>query len=101
MGCTYALPVMHYGNLWRTHRRLFHRFFNASTASQFDDKIHKAVIVFLHRLSESPKRFLNHTRLYVCPCALLDRLKLTMSLSINKSYRVFGPVDRVRGGRKI
>ncbi len=56
---------MSYGNLWRTHRRLFHRFFNVSVVDQFDDKIHKAVNVFLHRLSESPERFLKHIHLYV------------------------------------
>jgi len=56
---------MHYGNTWRIHRRLFHRFFNVSVADQFDDKIHKAINVFLRRLSESPGRFLNHVQLYV------------------------------------
>jgi len=71
MGCTWALPVMPYGNLWRTHRRLFHRFFNPSTATQFDDKIHRAINIFLHRLSESPERFLNHIRLCVCPHPIL------------------------------
>lgn len=33
--------------------------------SRFDDKIHKAVNVFLHRLSESPERLLKHVHLYV------------------------------------
>jgi hypothetical protein len=56
---------MPYNNIWRIHRRLFHRFFNASVADQFDDKIYKAVNVFLHRLSESPERFLKHTHLCV------------------------------------
>ena len=62
---------MRYGNLWRTSRRLFHRFFNISAASQFDDKIHKAVNVFLHRLSDSPERFLKHAHLYVNPCSII------------------------------
>jgi len=57
--------MMHYGNTWRIHRRLFHRFFNISVADQFDDKIHNAIDVFLHRLSESPERFLKHVHLYV------------------------------------
>ena len=56
---------MRYGNLWRTSHRLFHRFFNISAVSQFDDKIHKALSVFLHRLSDSPERFLKHVHLYV------------------------------------
>ena len=65
MECTWAVVLMRYGNLWRTSRRLFHRFFNTSTVSQFDDKIHKAVHVFLHRLSEAPERFSKHANLYV------------------------------------
>ena len=62
---------MHYGNTWRDHRRLFFRFFNPSVADQFDDKVHKAVNDFLHRLSESPERFSNHVRLYADPLSIL------------------------------
>ena len=56
---------MHYGNLWRVHRRLMHRFFNGSVVDMFDDKMHQAVNVFLRRLIESPERCLNHAELYV------------------------------------
>lgn len=56
---------MHYGDTWRIHRRLFHRFFHISAVDQFDDKILKAINVFLHRLSNSPERFLNDVHLYV------------------------------------
>jgi len=76
MGCSWSIPTMHYGSLWRTHRRLFHRFFNASAASQFDDKIHKAVGVFLRRLSESPECFLNHACLYVDPRSVRAQLRV-------------------------
>jgi len=65
MECTWAQAPMPYGNLWRTSRRLFHRFFNITALGRFDDKTHKAVNVFLHRLSESPERLLKHARLYV------------------------------------
>ena len=65
MGGSWSFPVMEYGNTWRIHRRLCHRFFNASVVDQFDDKIREAISVFLRRLSESPERFLNHTHLYV------------------------------------
>ena len=67
MGCNWAFTLMPYGDLWRTHRRLFHHFFNLSATSQFDDKIHNAMNVFLRRLSESPDRFLRHVHLYACP----------------------------------
>jgi hypothetical protein len=62
---------MPYGNTWRTHRKLFHRFFNPSVEHQFDDKIYQAVNVFLHRLTESPERFLKHAHLYVGPHLIL------------------------------
>jgi hypothetical protein len=63
MGCSRFFSMMPYGNTWRIHRKLFHRFFNVSTADQFDDKIYKAVDVFLHRLLKSPDRFLKHAHL--------------------------------------
>ena len=65
LGCDWSFSVMHYGSTWRNHRRLFHRFYNVSVADQFDDKMYKAVNVFLHRLSESPERFLKHVHLCV------------------------------------
>lgn len=65
MQLTWSFPIMHYGNTWRIHRRLFYRFFNISVVNQFDDKIYKAVNVFFRRLSDSPERFLNHVHLYV------------------------------------
>ena len=63
--------LMHYGSVWRVHRRLMHRFFNPSVADEFDDKIHRAVNVFLRRLVDSPERFLNHAELYVGPRSIL------------------------------
>lgn len=63
MGGSQFLPFLQYGNTWRIHRKLFHRFFNAAVADKFDDKIYKAVDIFLHRLSESPDRFLKHVHL--------------------------------------
>ena len=65
MGCTWAFTTLPYGDLWRTHRRLFHHFFNVSAMDQFDDKIQNAVNTFLRRLSGSPERFLKHVHLYV------------------------------------
>jgi hypothetical protein len=92
--------MMHYGNTWRVHRRLFHRFFNISAVEQVDDKIHKAVNIFFRRLSDSPERFLNHVHLYVNP-QVLHYLRLTVRLLIPKSHRIFDPVDRVRGEHRV
>lgn len=101
MGCTWATPVMRYGNVWRTHRRLFHRFFNVSTASRFDDKIHVAVRVLLRRLSETPERFLKHAHLYVVLAQSSRCLGLTTSFLAEKPYRVSDPIDCVRGEHRI
>ncbi|KAF9645502.1 cytochrome P450 [Thelephora ganbajun] len=70
MGCSWALPMMPYGNAWRMRRRLFHRFFNVPAVGQFDDKIYKAVNVFLRRLSKSPERFLKHAHFLAGSLAL-------------------------------
>ena len=70
-GGTKTFFLMHYGSLWRAHRRLLHRFFNPSVPDIFDDKIHQAVNVFLRRLIESPGRCLDHASLYVSPRLIL------------------------------
>ena len=71
--------MMPYGNTWRIHRKLFHRFFTVSTADRFDDKIRKAVNTFLRLLAESPEHFLSHAHLYV-------RSQSTIALS--RAYHV-------------
>ena len=65
MGADWVLAFMPYGNRWRTHRRLFHRFFNISAVEQFDPRLFKGIRDFLRRLAESPADFADHTRLYV------------------------------------
>jgi len=62
---------MRYGSLWRTHRRLIHRFFSVSNTNIFDDKIYQAAKVFLRRLLESPERCVSHASLYVSPHLIL------------------------------
>ena len=86
---------MRHGNTWRIHRRLFHRFFNAAVVDQFDDKIHRAVNVFLHRLSESPEHLFKHADLYVDlhPIQSLHRLGLTTHPLTGQPHPVFDLVD--------
>ena len=76
---------MPYGNNWRIHRKLFHRFFNVAVEDQFDDKIRKSVNLFLHRLSESPGRFLEHAKLYVSLHSILVLSRLTIVLTLEVS----------------
>jgi len=92
MGGSWSFPMMEYGNTWRIHRRLFHRFFNTSVADQFDDKICEAINGFLRRLSESPERFLKYADLYVGPRSTLVLSRahhtgsLTGSLTLSVAY---------------
>ena len=65
MGADWALGFMPYGNRWRIHRRLFHRFFNASAIERLDPQLFKGIRRFLRQLAESPEDFADHTRLYV------------------------------------
>ena len=91
---------MRYGDLWRTNRRLFHRFFNVSVASQFDDKIYKAVDVFLRRLAGSPERFLKHIHLYVRPHSTIV-LSPAHACLVGKPYWVIDLVGCVRGEHRV
>lgn len=84
---SWTFSMMPYGSIWRTHRRLFHRFFNVGVADLFDDKIEKAVNVFAHRLSESPERFLDHTRFLTGSLALSVAYGLNIESENNKFYR--------------
>jgi len=77
MGCSRFFSMMPYGNTWRIHRKLFHRFFNITVVDQFDDKVSKAVNNFLRRLSESPDRFLNHAHF------LAGSLTLSIAYGLN------------------
>jgi len=102
MGTTWSFAIMHYSSAWRIQRRLFHRFFNISVVDQFD-KIREAVSVFLHRLIESPERFLSHTQLYVSlhltrslRCVWVTLFPLTA-----KPHRILDLFDRVWGKYRV
>jgi hypothetical protein len=87
---------MSYGSAWRIHRKLFHRFFSVAIKDRFDDKICDAVNVFIHRLSESPEKFLKHAHLYVVSQPILalswayltcfNRESLAGSLALSVAY---------------
>jgi len=65
MGADWSLGFLPYGNRWRIHRRLFHKFFNVSAVERFDPRLFKGIRDFLRRLAEFPEDFADHTRLYV------------------------------------
>lgn len=51
---------MHYGPRWRTHRKLFNEFFNASTVNKYDVNQVRAVSDLLVHLHEHPTDFREH-----------------------------------------
>ena len=62
---SWAVPIMRYGNLWRSCRRLFHNFLSAKAVVNFDDYQYKSAHRFLARVVDSPEDFLDHVKLYV------------------------------------
>ena len=94
MGADWPLGFMPYGNRWRTHRRLFHRFFNVSTVERFDPRLFKGIRSFLKRLAESPEDFADHTRLYVA-FWLRSEPKARALTSRQKARRFTYPLYRI------
>jgi hypothetical protein len=57
MGADWPLGFIPYENGWRTHRRLFHRFFSVSTVERFDPRLFKGTHDFLRRLADFPESY--------------------------------------------
>ena len=66
----WAIVALEYGERWRTHRRLFHQFFNLATADRYDGDQRKMVSRLLKNLSDDPADFLHHIRLATGSLAL-------------------------------
>ncbi|KAF9786328.1 cytochrome P450 [Thelephora terrestris] len=86
MGCSWAFSLMSYGSAWRIHRKLFHRFFSVAIKDRFDDKMCDAVNVFIHRLSESPEKFLKHAHFLAGSLALSVAYGLNIESENDKVY---------------
>ncbi|EIW55506.1 CyP450 monooxygenase [Trametes versicolor FP-101664 SS1] len=61
-GFDWVLTMIHYGPLWRRHRRAFHQFFNPSAITQLRPMQRSQVNHFLHRLLDTPEQFTEHIR---------------------------------------
>ena len=59
----WALSLLPSGDLWGTHRRLFHEVMNGRLTRNFDSLHLKYVHRFLSRLLEAPESFLQETEL--------------------------------------
>ena len=54
---------MPYGEVWRTHRRMFSRHFNSTTVAKYQPVQKEAVTYFLRALLDSPDRHREHLHL--------------------------------------
>ena len=66
----WSFTVFEYGERWRTHRKLFHEFFNVATVSRYDEDQRKAASRLLKNLSEHPSDFHDHIQLVTGSLAL-------------------------------
>ena len=66
----WSFTVFEYGERWRTHRKLFHEFFNIATVSRYDEDQRKAASRLLKNLSEHPSDFHDHIQLVTGSLAL-------------------------------
>ncbi|KAK0234199.1 cytochrome P450, partial [Armillaria fumosa] len=55
---------MRYSNRWRTHRRMFHQYFQSSAVPTYYPVQMKATLVLLQQLLKSPDEFAHHIRHY-------------------------------------
>ena len=62
VGWDFNFAFRGYGDLWREHRRDFHRFFNPVAVQQFRPHIIRGVKHTLLRMLENPEHFLEHFR---------------------------------------
>ena len=62
---SWSLPLVEYGDRWRSSRRLLHEFLNIRASKDFDDQHHYHSRDFILRISESPENLWDHTKLCV------------------------------------
>ncbi|KAK0479643.1 cytochrome P450 [Armillaria novae-zelandiae] len=61
-GWDYNLAFMRYSNRWRTHRRMFHQYFQPRVVPEYYPVQLKATSVLLKQLLKSPDAFAHHIR---------------------------------------
>jgi len=66
----WAFTIFEYGERWRTHRRLFHEFFNMATVDRYDEDQRKAISRLLKNLGDNPAEFCHHIQLATGSLAL-------------------------------
>ena len=66
----WAFTIFEYGERWRTHRRLFHEFFNMATVDRYDEDQRKSTSRLLKSLGDNPAEFYHHIQLATGSLAL-------------------------------
>ena len=66
----WAFTVFEYGERWRTHRWLFHQFFNIAKADRYDEDQRRAASRLLRNLGDNPADFRHHVQLATGSLAL-------------------------------
>ena len=82
----WAFAVFEYGQRWRTHRRLFHQFFNIAAADRYDEDQRKAVSRLLKNLGDDPADFHHHIQLATGSLALSITYGIRVDSSKNSYF---------------
>ncbi|KAI1789703.1 CyP450 monooxygenase [Ganoderma leucocontextum] len=68
---SWVIPLMPYGQRWRKHRRLVHRYCNSSAAKQYEPLQQRKARQLLVHLRQEPARFAEHSA-FIVGVILLD-----------------------------
>jgi len=84
----WAFTAFEYGERWRTHRRLFHEFFNIATVDRYDEDQRKAASRLLKNLSDNPTDFRHHVELATGSLALSISYDIQVDSAENRYFSV-------------
>ena len=96
VGWDFNFAFRAYGDLWREHRRDFHRFFNPVVVSQHRPQIIREVKHALVSLLNTPQDFMEHFRQYVSTF-YYDPIDLRKRLRQASQVLSFFPLRMVSG----
>ena len=88
----WAFVVFKYGEKWRTHRRLFHQFFDIAITDRYDEDLRRAASRLLRNLGDNSTDFHHHIKLATGSLAL----SITYGIRVDSPRNpYFGAVENV------
>lgn len=102
----WAFSLMHYGSVWREHRRLFHQQLNLTQMPRYHAIIEEEIAAFLPRLMADPENFMNLIR-YALGGIIMrvsygsDDYEYNQRLSVNAGDLVNGFMEYSAPGRLL